>query len=375
MQGAKGGVIKLLKDDNGSHIVGIHCSAHRLELAFKAMHKSVPLLQTVETLLISLYQFYKNSAIRRATLAEAFSALKISNIVPTRVGGTRWLPHTKRALDSLWKGYKAIVKHLKQICLDKKMSGHGEAKGMVRLLQQRNVVVFMHFLTDVVVVLGKVSLSMQSFKATLAEVELVIKTSITTLESYKSTPGPCLAEVLSNTNTFRGFALTEAPTRQGGDAEDAQKALLKGLIDVLSNKFSDISSGLLGTSKLTNFKNWPMQNSIEYGCVSIAAVVRHYRPVLERGNVSHSSVLPDWQLLKSFVYETRGIVFPAEEYCVCRVCGAELFPNALAVVSLLLTLPPHSADCERGFSVLKKVKNDWRATDFGVVSLMCLNVI
>ena len=83
------------------------------------------------------------------------------------------------------------------------MSGHGEAKGMAKLLQQCNIVIFMHFLTDVVVVLSKVSLSMQSSKATLAEAELFIKTSITTLESYKITPGPCLANVLSNTITFR----------------------------------------------------------------------------------------------------------------------------------------------------------------------------
>ena len=59
MQGAKGGVIKLLKDDNGSHIVSVHCLAHRLELAFKAMHKSVPFLQTVEKLLLNLYLFYR----------------------------------------------------------------------------------------------------------------------------------------------------------------------------------------------------------------------------------------------------------------------------------------------------------------------------
>ena len=42
------------------------------------------------------------------------------------------------------------------------MSGHGEAKGMAKLLQQCNIVMFMHFLTDVVVVLSKISLSMQS---------------------------------------------------------------------------------------------------------------------------------------------------------------------------------------------------------------------
>ena len=40
----------------------------------------------------------------------------------------------------------------------------------------------------------------------------------------------------------------------------------------------------------------------------------------------------------------------------------QLCPNVLSVIKLLLTLPVHSAECERGFSVMKKVKSDWRAT-------------
>jgi hypothetical protein len=37
-------------------------------------------------------------------------------------------------------------------------------------------------------------------------------------------------------------------------------------------------------------------------------------------------------------------------------------PNVLAVMNLILTLPSHSADCERGFSCMKKLKTDWRSS-------------
>ena len=43
-------------------------------------------------------------------------------------------------------------------------------------------------------------------------------------------------------------------------------------------------------------------------------------------------------------------------------CLADITLNVLAVISLLLTIPPHSADCERGFSLMSKVKTDWRAS-------------
>ena len=36
-------------------------------------------------------------------------------------------------------------------------------------------------------------------------------------------------------------------------------------------------------------------------------------------------------------------------------------PNILSLVDLVLTLQAHSADCERGFSCLNCVKNDWRS--------------
>lgn len=38
------------------------------------------------------------------------------------------------------------------------------------------------------------------------------------------------------------------------------------------------------------------------------------------------------------------------------------FPNALGVIDFILSLPSHSADCERGFSLMKRVKSDWRST-------------
>ena len=36
-------------------------------------------------------------------------------------------------------------------------------------------------------------------------------------------------------------------------------------------------------------------------------------------------------------------------------------PNILALVDLVLTIPAHSADAERGFSEMKMVKTDWRS--------------
>lgn len=36
-------------------------------------------------------------------------------------------------------------------------------------------------------------------------------------------------------------------------------------------------------------------------------------------------------------------------------------PDVLDLVDALLTIPATTADCERGFSVMKQVKSDWRS--------------
>ena len=51
-------------------------------------------------------------------------------------------------------------------------------------------------------------------------------------------------------------------------------------------------------------------------------------------------------------------------------------PNVLQLVDLLLSLPASSADCERGFSLTKVIKSDWRTRlrDTMVTDLMTIQL-
>ena len=51
-------------------------------------------------------------------------------------------------------------------------------------------------------------------------------------------------------------------------------------------------------------------------------------------------------------------------------------PNVLQLVDLLLSLPASSADCERGFSLTKVIKSDWRSRlrDTMVTDLMTIQL-
>lgn len=113
--GKKSGVITRLKEKQPWPVVqGIHCHAHRLELAYKDAVNKNCYHEKVEALLTGLYYFYRNSPLNRSNLETSCKALNIKFLVPTRIGGTRWLPHWYRALENLWKIYPALATHLQQ---------------------------------------------------------------------------------------------------------------------------------------------------------------------------------------------------------------------------------------------------------------------
>ena len=119
MLGSKAGVGALLRREQPS-VISIHCMAHRLELALKDASKNIKLYdKTVNVLAMGLYYFYHNSALNRAMLVRSYKSM-VENatgdpLLPTRVGGTRWVGHTLRAITNLTTSYSYIVQHLGQV--------------------------------------------------------------------------------------------------------------------------------------------------------------------------------------------------------------------------------------------------------------------
>lgn len=113
MQGKKG-VTALLREKQPA-LVGVHYMAHRLELAFKGAIKSDKQVGKMEQLLLNLYLFHHKSPLNRSMLKHSFEAAGTSELIPSRVGGTRWIPHVQRAIDHVVQGYGPLVQHLLEV--------------------------------------------------------------------------------------------------------------------------------------------------------------------------------------------------------------------------------------------------------------------
>ena len=98
MLGSRSGVGVRLS--NGlPHVIAVHCMAHKLELSFKEAASKNTCHKKLDSFLLGIYCFYHNSPLNRANLKQSYQSLDKAPLMPTRVGGTRWVGHVLKALD------------------------------------------------------------------------------------------------------------------------------------------------------------------------------------------------------------------------------------------------------------------------------------
>lgn len=173
MTGCKSGVRAILEKDCPS-IVTIHCMAHRLELSLKDVTKKVKTYERVNILLAGLYYFYHNSALNRAVLQKTYEATKSQDeklLIPTRVGGTRWIGHQVTAILHVITSYKFIITHMEQLLETRERvssDAKAKSKGFLKLLKSKVIVGFLLFLLDVLAPLRHLSLNLQDRTALIS---------------------------------------------------------------------------------------------------------------------------------------------------------------------------------------------------------------
>ena len=177
-------------------LVAVHCTAHRNELAYKDAARGIQLYKKVDALLLSLYFFYQKSLLNRTSLKQAFDAQGETHRIPSRVGGTRWVPHTSRAVSNVLNGYKGLVTHLSQ-GMNPDVPGRtteqrAKAKNCCALLHSKDVVYFLHFLAAVTAALSYVSAAFQQKEITIADINSEITACKEVIEKYGKKDGPSL---------------------------------------------------------------------------------------------------------------------------------------------------------------------------------------
>ncbi|XP_063970390.1 zinc finger protein 862-like [Lytechinus pictus] len=149
--GIRGGVISKLTQDI-PWLLGIHCVAHRLELAAKDAYKNSYFSSEINSVLTSYASFYRRSPKRLRELSDMADLLEEKIHRPTRVDGTRWLDHRRRALSAFEKNYPSVVAHMNEIGSGERSDVKGEdvskARGMVKKITSLKFLLHMALYID-----------------------------------------------------------------------------------------------------------------------------------------------------------------------------------------------------------------------------------
>ena len=84
--------------------------------------------------------------------------------------------------------------------------------------------------------------------------------------------------------------------------------------------------------------------------------------LLEHQNVDTAQSLPQWQSLRAMIYCSPDCEKRLEMLTWGSInrSYSDTKKSLLSLIDLILTLPASTAECERGFSAMKRVKLDWR---------------
>ncbi|XP_060083578.1 zinc finger protein 862-like [Ylistrum balloti] len=181
MVGKKGGLAALLRSNVNAELLNMHCFAHRLELSFRDVFKKNNLYEKLMTLLIGLYYFYHKQYKNKSGLIKSMDAVDIKGVLPTKVTGTRWLPHLSRGIKNLLRSYKAFEAHLATISYS-----NPKGEGLYKIMTSKDVVCFVLFLMELLDPLMRVSLKLQRPESSVAECYTWISSTIDLLDDYKS---------------------------------------------------------------------------------------------------------------------------------------------------------------------------------------------
>ncbi|XP_051810175.1 uncharacterized protein LOC127535663 [Acanthochromis polyacanthus] len=288
-------------------------------------------------------------------------------LMPTRVGGTRWVGHHLRALQNLMMGYEAIKQHLEQVGSPTETvtaSTSGKAKGLLKLLSSQRVMKYAFFLADVLTVLARMSKRFQERTCSASDIHSILKESCTLLEQNKTVDGPYL------TNALAMFKSDESDmTVQGEAAEDIsvpRTTFPQRLIDSLRGRFESDNRDVIGATKIANFMSWPLPEDREYirvfGDDCFRSILDHYSEIVKDAGIDTATAHVECSALKSELYSNRPSEIRSLTWDRVHRLHSSSFGTILAVMDLVLTIPGSSAEYERGFRQVKIIKTDVRST-------------
>lgn len=369
LQGHKNGVRALLSKDQ-PQLLSIHCMAHRLELSIKDSVSSVSFQVKVDETLLALYLLYHNSPAMRAELQQIASDKNCKLLLPTRVGGTRWVGHTLRAIKNLLGSYDVIVNHLTLISEGPATNMKAKSTGLLTKLTKYKFVAYLHVLLDILGTLTIFSLQTQAEDSNIGATMHCLQRTQKILSKYLTISGPNLCSFkakMGNSGQFKGITLSGDQV----DYDAVKKQIVGALMTAVEHRLETDKDVLLAIQTLEPSK-WIQgykanDNPEIFGDQEVRHLHQAFSGVLSYCQFDNVCCESEWTQIKESVIvprlsRKRTFDDKSEELSWQSVLPfLSDKPNLRLLAQLIIAFSASSAMCERGFSRMKHLKSNRRA--------------
>ena len=189
MVGCRKGVVTRIKEVSPS-VLGVHCAAHRLNLASTQAGKSVPYVKIFSRILRQIFDFFDNSAVRTAGLQAVQSLLREKGrlIAPCE---TRWLS-VDRSVNRLKDSFASIVVSLQR---EGEERGDAKAMGLCKLVSEFRFIATMMLMCDCLPHISYLSKCFQYSNCDYSIIPRMLSSTLTSLTQLKTSDGLNLASL------------------------------------------------------------------------------------------------------------------------------------------------------------------------------------
>ena len=311
----------------------------------------------------ALLRFYSKSGKRLRELSAIGKALDSVLRQYGKWNSTRWIASKARVMKALDDNWTSTIMHLREKAASSTNQEASTAKGLLQICSLVRFITFLGFMCDFTLALSNLSEAFQSDHLSLSSVLDELDATLGYLEQLKPSPGIIYARFLSQFDSihqptsFCGLNVTGGKRGFNLASSDIE-TLTVGAITYIQKQFA--VTDILKHFYIFDPTNWPtMGNDCElitaYGREEMAQILSHFELLFDSSFCQ--KVMDQWLRLKLFVCKRVPLVERQAHILWPRITTQDSrFSSVMKVVSIYMLLPMSTAVCERGFSLMNRIK-------------------
>ena len=324
------------------HAYFVHCFAHQLNLIMKQAVSGESLARIFFSDLSGITVFFARSSANKAVLEEI-----VHKSLP-RGGDTRW-NFNSRSVNVVFENLEKIGECFESIAnLRGADSGRvAQARGYQRTLEDREFLFFLYFFHDIMYCVDLLYNQLQKRDIDTVSVERFTNEFVTSIERIR-------AKVPSIIPRLPSYAVIARRAPAVTELERVANVVCDIVKETARERFK--FTGHLVSAKLFNFDQFGNYDR-NFPTALVDATVKAY-PMLEKERLSSElAVMYAEPKIRKKYKDAHSLL---KHFCETNV--QEVFKETRALLTIMVTTPMASAEAERCFSTLKRIKTFLRNT-------------